>query len=281
MLKQSSQTRLTTKGDDEVDLVDDMPVGSRANLLALIESILESDRDPRCRMSDHVAPADLVSEEGGRARFQLRAHDIRFPVRTMLSLGRNTVRGATRAQLIDAVEAANRWQPGEWRVVAATHSEAFRHFWTRQPSGLSASDRDAMFAKPPEQESISMQLTKPVQARDPVLIVHLALAEVSRQDPQQGQKNQKASAWDTFVRTGGLIQHMPFKGRQTREAAVRIICDVNEMDESDLLSPLSEEMAARVHELRGYGLSDEEIAGAIRVNPGQVAQVERLEGEDA
>lgn len=249
-----------------------MPVGSREGLMELIVDILEKDPDQTCRMMQNVDPVSLLGERDGRAEFQLCTRTLRFPLANYIPLKRGHARGATRAQIYDAIASAKRWQNGEWRIVAATTSEAFRARWTRQPSGLSAGDQKAMFAEPSSKEQ-NIQLTKPVQAQDPVMVVHLALAEVSQQDPVQGQKNQKRSAWDTFVKTGGRLTHMPRQGREMRAEATRIICDHYEVSPDDALPELTKEQVAKVHKLRGFGLSDDEVAGAMKVHEAQVEAV--------
>jgi hypothetical protein len=249
-----------------------LPVGSREGLLSLIADVFEHDKDPRCAMLGHIDPSALVGEREGRAEFQLCTRAIRFPLSNFLALGRGHARGATRAMLIDAIESAKRWQTGEWRIVAATTSETFRARGRRAPSGLSEHDQKAMFAKPDEKEQ-NMQRTKLVDQRDPVLVVHLALAEVSQVDPVQGQKNQKRSAWDTFVKTNGLLNHMPRQGREMRHEAIRIICDHYDVSEEATLPELTKAQVAKVHKLRGFGLTDEEVAGAMKVRESQVEAV--------
>jgi hypothetical protein len=242
-------------------------VGSPAELVELVSLTL--GEEGAHALHRHIPAPELLVIAGGKADYQLRGHDVDFPVRNIVGVvAPRHFMGAFRAGVLDFLRKLTVVAPGEWRIVAVMHETVHRSRWDSFPTGVSQeqtkSSPSAHGAVPTED---SPQMTEPRLIRDPVLRFTVAFAEVTQQapiDPLYETRQLRIGHSFRFAESGGLLKFMPRSLRASRAKATEAICSMYGLDpESALLQPLSETDTARVVSLRSKGLTNEEIAAVV------------------
>lgn len=252
-------------------------IASGDRLVELVEQALfdQSTAEPY-RLFLKLTPKELfaVSKDESPAH-QLAVGKLRFPVGNWVGKPESMFLHSFCTQLKGKMDELALRTPGSWRVVGARPSASFRARFARRSTGLSPQFvqrmDDAMDPDKPR------QLTEGVEVRDPVIDVEFAFAEITGAKPIDAawaQYGSKASIQYAWIEGGCKMRHMPPRYRQQRDLAMLILASMGDFDPAEIEADItwSPEAEERAKKLIEFGLSDEEIAGAVGIPTRRVGE---------
>lgn len=250
-------------------------IGSEQDMISVIEEVL-SEENKRTGLFTGPDPKDYFRVTDGVPAYRLRTFTAGFSVSVVRGkLSRGQFRGMVRAALEWNLSNVDSFQPGAWRPVAVELVENHRQRWTRESTGVTASETSNSPLGADGIPQRNPQRTKARLVGDPRMQVAVAIADVSQQGPIDlvfEREQKRTSSMHRYAESGGKLQYMPVKLRQQRKEAHRIIRDFYELPEDieTRLVELDDELKARAQKLRRH-LSVEELAEVLKV-PAPVIQ---------
>lgn len=242
----------------------------------LIEDVLHNAPVETIRLFTRLTPRELLAvRPDERAAHQLWSGQIRLPVSNASSSTERQFKDKVGRQIAALIEQASERRIGTWRVVGASITQAHRVRWTRQPTGLSRRDVEIPDERMGENEV--RQVTRAVEVKDPVLLLNVALAEVTGAKPVDQawtRDGRPTSAYYGWIQEGAKEYMTPPRERRARDEARAVLVAMFGEDACTVeRPPMTEEQQARVVQLLKLGLSVAEVARAVGAMPEEVEKL--------
>lgn len=245
----------------------------------LIDDLLENAPKEHIRLYTELTPAELWAvRPDGRAAHQLWSDSVRMVVSAAQDITERQFKHKVGMQIATILSDLADRRIGVWRVVGVSIRREHRMRWTRKPTGLSRAvvEREDDRADPEE----ARQMTKPVEVKDPVLMLDLALAETTGAGPVDQaweREGKQTSMYYRWIQDGAPVRLTPPRERRAREKAIELIAATHGVTPSESDPALTEEAEARVLALLKLKLTPTEVAGAVGAS---LAQIEKLKRSD-